>query len=114
MSDRKKFSVDALLSPSFAKTLDGDADVASGVAFPQDIFKIDVNANLADFAGLQTDVVNKPKERAPAALQPLNENTTNARVQRDVLGVKQNPLHAADLRRRQTTATAARFGFTKH
>lgn len=114
MSEKKRFSVDTLLSPSFAKTLDQDKELNTAAVFPQDIFKIDVSAYLADFAGLQTEAPSKPKERAPAALQPLNENTTNGRVQRDLLGIKQNPLQAADLRRRQAAATASRFGFTKH
>jgi len=85
---------------------------------PCDIFKIDVAAYLAEFEGIQSEVIELEKQPEPrpakeqTALRPLSGNAVSARAQR---AAKANPLRAADRRRRgQVVRSAARFGFAKN
>lgn len=111
MAKCSRFGVDNLLSPSFARTLAEDISEPAKSPVPSDIFKIDVDSYLSLFQEVPPAVAYPVREKA--ALQPLSDNTLSARQQR-ALGIKQNPVQIADLKRRQVGSTAARFGFTKH
>jgi hypothetical protein len=106
---RKRFDVDSLLSPSFAKIFEESGADTKPIAWPADIFRIDVNDFLADFAATSAGCL---------PLKPISENNSGTKGYRTVLGSKENTLQAAlataDAKRRSAAAVPSRFGFTKH
>jgi hypothetical protein len=105
---RKRFEMNSLLSPTFAKTLEDKNAQVTPSALPVDIFRIDVGDFIDEFAD---------GHAAYVPLKPVNQNVPFSRIQREVASMKENPLQAvlanADLKQK-VAAGSSRFGFTKH
>jgi hypothetical protein len=106
LPSRQPLDVSALLSPRFAKSIESGPGGSDPVAFPLDIFKLDVSAYLGQFGAVLAGA---------APLRSVGEGP-NGCLNGGVLPRKQNPSLAvaqAELKRKVQAPVASRFGFTK-
>jgi hypothetical protein len=106
---RKRFEMESLLSPAFAKTLEEKKVETEPASLSVDIFRIDVGDFLDEFAD---------GEPAYVPLKPVNQNMPFPRAQRENAPAKENPVQAAfanaDQKKKTVLTGSTRFGFTKH